>query len=84
MMTFYHGSGGGARTYGEKQKRKGTGMAPRAFFTRDGHSPARHLKTAPRYFFLTYFRQSIVTAARMITPEQTNCRFVSTPRIVSE
>ena len=29
-------------------------------------------------------RQSIVTAERMMMPEKTNCRFVSTPRIVRE
>ena len=35
------------------------------------------------YFLRTYFRQSSVTAMRMITPENTNCRLVSIPRIVS-
>ena len=36
------------------------------------------------YFFWTYLRQSSVTAARMMMPENTNCRLVSMPRIVSE
>lgn len=36
------------------------------------------------YFFCTYLRQSMVTADRIMIPEKTNCRFVSTPRIVSE
>ena len=37
-----------------------------------------------RHFFWMYFRQSSVTASRMMMPEKTNWRFVSTPRIVSE
>ena len=36
------------------------------------------------YFFCTYFRQSRVTATRMMMPEKTNCRLVSIPRIVRE
>ena len=35
------------------------------------------------YFFWTYFKQSRVTAVRIITPEKTNCRLVSMPRMVS-
>lgn len=36
------------------------------------------------YFFCTYFRQSRVTATRIMIPENTNCRFVSIPRMVRE
>ena len=36
------------------------------------------------YFFWTYFRQSRVTATRMMMPENTNCRLVSIPRVVRE
>ena len=38
----------------------------------------------PPYFFCTYFRQSSVTATNIMIPENTNCRFVSIPSIVSE
>ncbi len=36
------------------------------------------------YFFWTYFRQSSITATRMMMPEKTNWRFVSMPRVVRE
>ena len=36
------------------------------------------------YFFWTYFRQSSITATRMMMPENTNCRLVSMPRTVRE
>lgn len=36
------------------------------------------------YFFWTYFRQSSVTAVMMMIPSNTNCKFVSIPRIVRE
>lgn len=36
------------------------------------------------YFFCTYFKQSRVTATRMMIPEKTNCRLVSMPRMVRE
>lgn len=36
------------------------------------------------YFFCTYFKQSRVTAVRMMIPSNTNCRFVSIPKIVRE
>ena len=42
------------------------------------------VSTGPDYFFCTYLRQSMVTADRIMMPENTNCRFVSTPRIVRE
>ena len=35
-------------------------------------------------FFLMYFRQSRVTAERIMIPSKTNCRLVSIPRIVRE
>ena len=42
---------------------------------------------APRskyYFFCTYFKQSRVTATRIMIPEKINCRLVSIPRMVRE
>lgn len=36
------------------------------------------------YFFWTYFKQSSVTAVMMMMPSNTNCRFVSIPRMVRE
>ena len=36
------------------------------------------------HFFWTYFRQSSMTATRMMMPEKTNCRLVSMPRVVRE
>ena len=34
------------------------------------------------YFFCTYFRQSSMTATRMMMPEITNWRLASMPRVV--
>ena len=34
------------------------------------------------HFFWTYFKESSVTAMRIMIPEKTNCRFVSIPRMV--
>ena len=42
------------------------------------------LRIPTAYFFCTYLRQSMVTAERIMMPEKTNWRFVSTPRIVRE
>ena len=36
------------------------------------------------HFFWTYFRQSSMTATRMMMPENTNCRLASMPRVVRE
>ena len=36
------------------------------------------------YFFWTYFRQSSMTATRMMMPENTNWRLASMPRVVRE
>jgi hypothetical protein len=36
------------------------------------------------YFFWTYFKQSSMTATRMMMPENTNCKLVSMPRVVRE
>ena len=36
------------------------------------------------YFFRTYFKQSRVTATRIIIPEKINCKLVSIPKIVNE
>ncbi len=44
----------------------------------------RKFPSAFSYFFWTYFKQSMVTAARMMMPEKTNWRLVSTPRTVRE
>lgn len=46
--------------------------------------PKSYYITVFLYFFLTYLRQSSVTATRMIIPSNINCRLVSMPRIVSE
>ena len=46
--------------------------------------PKSYYITVFLYFFLTYLRQSSVTATRMIIPSNINCRLVSIPRIVSE
>ena len=36
------------------------------------------------YFFWTYFRQSSMTATRMMMPEKMNCRLASMPSTVRE
>ena len=36
------------------------------------------------YFFWTYFRQSSMTATRMMMPEKMNCRLTSMPSTVRE
>ena len=44
----------------------------------------RVLSASAAHFFCTYFRQSRVTAVRIMIPSNTNCRFVSMPRMVRE
>lgn len=58
------------------------GLPPRAVVPCGGPAASGGPRTC--YFFWTYLRQSSVTAARMMMPENTNCRLVSMPRIVSE
>lgn len=49
------------------------------FFLREGEG-----EIPKNYFFWTYFKQSSITATRMMMPENTNCRLVSMPRVVRE
>ncbi len=46
--------------------------------------PALLGQVGSHYFFWTYFRQSSITATRMMIPEKTNCRLVSIPKVVRE
>ena len=39
-------------------------------------------RNAVTYFFCMYFKESRVTATRMMIPENTNCKLVSIPRMV--
>lgn len=43
-----------------------------------------YVKLWKDYFFWTYFKQSSITATRMIMPENTNCKLVSMPKVVRE
>ena len=75
---------GGHRSYG--RRRTTTQRIPPHEKARPGKTRAGNeaqLRSL-RHFFWMYFRQSSVTASRMMMPEKTNWRFVSTPRIVSE